>query len=228
MCGRFTLTETGDLVDAFSLVELPPDLERRFNIAPTQPAPVIRNRAPRTLEMLRWGLIPHWADDPGIGNRMINARGETLAEKPAFRDAFARRRCLVPADGFYEWKRQGKHKTPFWIHSATGKPLAFAGLWARWKAPDGQWLRSFTIVTGPPNRLVEPLHDRMPVIVQPEDHDRWLHPDPLPPDALADILRPAPEGMLALREVSPRVNSPANEGPACIEPAPGPVQGSLF
>ncbi|MBI3462160.1 MAG: SOS response-associated peptidase [Planctomycetes bacterium] len=163
MCGRFTLrTSARDVAEEFGLIEVP-DLFPRYNIAPTQPVPVVRK--PRQLDFLRWGLIPPWADDPKIGSRMINARAETVATTPAFRRAFQTRRCLVIADGFYEWQ----NRVPFLIHRRDHRPFAFAGLWDRWKGID-----SCTIITTDPNDLIRPLHDRMPVILAPEDYDRWL------------------------------------------------------
>jgi putative SOS response-associated peptidase YedK len=223
MCGRFTVTSPDDLVDEFDLPGLPSDLSLapRFNVAPTQPVPVLANRAERRLELYRWGLVPRWAKDPSIGNKLINARAESLAERPAFRDAFARRRCLVLADGFYEWRREGKAKIPYYIRRRDRRPIGFAGLWERWKAPDGSSVPSCTIVTCDANELVAPLHDRMPTMVPRVDRDRWLSPETLPPEALADILRPPPAADLELYRVDTAVNSPANDGPECIAPATG-------
>jgi putative SOS response-associated peptidase YedK len=221
MCGRFTVTTTADIVEQFDLVEpLAEALEPRYNIAPTQSVPVISNRGERHLETMRWGLVPHWADDLSIGHRMINARGESLAEKPAFRDAYARRRCLVPADGFYEWKRAGKKRTPYYFHLPDHHLFGFAGLWERWKDPEGEWLLSFTIITAPANELVRPIHDRMPVVIAPADYDRWLHPDPLPPQMLQDMIASPADDLFTCYQVSPYVSSVAHQGPECIEPAP--------
>jgi putative SOS response-associated peptidase YedK len=180
---------------------------------------VVTNERARSLRTMRWGLIPSWAKDPAVGNRMINARAETLAEKPSFRDALRRRRCLVLADGFYEWRKEGARKTPLWIHPAGGGVLAFAGLWEIWTSPDGEVVESCTIVTtkaGPP---IASFHERMPVILPPEAWDRWLDPAPADPGSFAGLLVPCPPGLLAVREASPRVNDPANEGPDLPGPA---------
>jgi putative SOS response-associated peptidase YedK len=228
MCGRYTVTSVDGLIEDLEL-EVPDWFEPRFNAAPTQELPVVVDRGDGpTLERMRWGLIPHWAKDPTIGHKMINARCESLADKPAFRDAFARRRCLVPADGFYEWRAAGKKKQPMWYHRADRKAFAFAGLWERWRGgPDAVWTITYTIVTGPPNRLVEPVHDRMPIIVAPADYRRWLHPEPLPDEAVRDILVPAPTDGYEIYDVPPRVGNVANDDPGCIE-RQLPVQPSLF
>ena len=234
MCGRTTLTGPQEALELLAPVlddtALPPELEAglvpRYNVAPTQVLPILCNRQRRVIEPGRWGLVPSWAKDPAIGNKMINARGESLAERPAFRDAYARRRCLVPADGFFEWQKQGKRKQPYWIHQEGRRPFAFAGLWDRWKTPEGTWLVSFTIITCPPNELVRPLHDRMPVVLAAQDWERWLSREELPPAALDDLLAPAdPAGWVA-EPVGEVVNRADREGPECIESRP--VQGSLF
>jgi putative SOS response-associated peptidase YedK len=227
MCGRYTLTRPAEIqaiLDDLATEHLEVELPPRFNIAPTQLAPIVTNRADRALEVVRWGLVPHWADDPSIGARMINARAETLATKPAFRDALAARRCLVPADGFYEWRTEGMVRRPLWIHPAPRRIFCFAGLWATWRAKDGEPLRTFTIITSAANDQVAPYHDRMPVIVEPADWERWLHPEALPVEALADILAPG-RSPLAIEPVSTAVNSVANDGPECLRP---PEQPSLF
>jgi putative SOS response-associated peptidase YedK len=206
--------------------DLPEGTEPRFNVAPTQLVPIVANRSTRAVELARWGLVPPWAEDLSIGNRLINARGETMAGKRAFRDAFARRRCLVPADGFYEWQRAGKKKQPYFIHQEARRPFALAGLWERWRSPDGAWLISFTIVTCASNALLSPIHDRMPVIVAPEDFERWLARDPVEPDALADILAPADPAGWAADAVGDAVNRPTHDGPDCVESVP--AQGLLL
>lgn len=226
MCGRFTITSTDDLVDEFGDLVLPAELRPRYNIAPTQPVPIIANDNRGEVALVRWGLIPHWAKDISIGNRMINARSETIASKPAFRAAFARRRCLVLADGFYEWKRQGKAKTPYYIRLASRRPFSFAGLWERWKGPDDDEVLSCTIVTGAANDLMAPIHDRMPIVVAPEDRERWLTSEPVTSDAMADILTPPPAEGFEVFEVSRLVNSPKNDSPECVTPAE--TQPSLF
>jgi putative SOS response-associated peptidase YedK len=229
MCGRYTLTSPaeaeralGELLSGTSvLADLPP----RFNIAPTQAAPVIANRLERSVELFRWGLVPHWADGLAIGAKLINARAESLADKPAFREAIAKRRCLVPADGFYEWRTAGKKKEPLWVRTEPRRVLMFAGLWATWRPKDGgDAVESFTIVTTEPNASVAPYHDRMPVIVEREDWSRWLQPGPLSLDAFADILAPSRSALVVV-PVSTAVNSVANDGPECVEPS---RQGSLF
>ena len=181
MCGRFTLRAPASVIaEQFSLFEVP-WLKPRFNIAPTQPVPVVRmtpqQAAPqRQFVFLHWGLVPSWAKDPTIGNRMINARAETVADKPAFRTALRRRRCLIVADGFYEWQTAGKRRQPMFIHIRDDRPLAFAGLWESWEGADHSALESCTILTTAANDLVRPIHDRMPVIVAPEDYADWLDP----------------------------------------------------
>jgi putative SOS response-associated peptidase YedK len=226
MCGRYTLTVAlPDLVDVFDVV--PPDFafQPRYNIAPTQGAPVVaQDSRGRRMGLLRWGLVPSWARDPAIGSRLINARSETVAEKPAFRGAFRARRCLVPADGFFEWRKgessadgRGSRK-PFWIHRATRDPFAFAGLWERWIPPEGDPLHSFTILTTEATEAIRDIHPRMPVILPPGAWKRWLDPDS-PPEELRALLSPYGDGDLRAYAVSTLVNSPRNDLPACIEPA---------
>jgi putative SOS response-associated peptidase YedK len=221
MCGRYTLSKLEQILRQFpSITELPPDLAPRFNIAPTQPIPVIANNRPDRLEMFHWGLVPSWAKDVAIGNKMINARGETLAEKPAFRTALKRRRCLVPADGFYEWQNNpdGKTKTPMYVRVDGGLPFAFAGLWDVWHSPDGSELPSCTIITTSPNSLMSAIHDRMPVIVPPEDYQRWLAKEEQEAGDLMDIIKPFPAERMEVYPVAKTVNSPKNETPSCIAP----------
>lgn len=180
MCGRFALNAPpSKLVERFDLDECA-DFQPNSNISPGTDIPVIRlsPEGGRVLHLLRWGLIPHWAKDPGISNKMINARGETLREKPSFREAFKKRRCLIPADGFYEWKAEGGRKQPYYISLKSEDTMALAGLWESWKAPDGNVLRSVTIVTTEANELMRPIHHRMPVIVAPEYWQKWLEGAP--------------------------------------------------
>lgn len=214
MCGRFTLTvDPAELQELFGLSEpAPAGLMPRYNIAPTQPVAVIPNQEPRRLELFRWGLIPSWAKDPKIGNSLINARAETAAEKPAFRAALRRRRCLIPADGFYEWKKSGRTKTPMYIQMRSGLPFAFAGLWDVWSAPDGSTVPTCTILTTTANALVRGIHDRMPVILPPEAFDLWLTPGELPAAEVQAWLRPFAAEAMTARAVSSRVNNPRNEG----------------
>jgi putative SOS response-associated peptidase YedK len=221
MCGRFTLaTPEQDLVVQFNLPEIP-DLRPRYNIAPTQPVAAVRVPADgdhRELVMLHWGLIPFWAKDSGLGARLINARSETVAEKPAFRTAFRRRRCLVPADGFYEWQKENGTKRPFFVHLQDGRAFAFAGLWERWQDKDGSVIESCTLLTTKPNEVIQPLHNRMPVIIGPRDYALWLDPETQDVDPLRPLLRPYPPAEMQAYPVSRYVNSPRNEGPDCILP----------
>jgi putative SOS response-associated peptidase YedK len=220
MCGRFTLATSGEqLATQFALAEAP-QLAPRYNIAPTQPIAVVRaTDGGRELVLLRWGLVPVWANDPSIGSRMINARAETAAVKPAFRTAMRRRRCLIPADGFYEWQTLPSGKQPFYFHRGDGAPFAFAGLWEHWNSPDGTPLESCTILTTAANELLRPIHDRMPVIIDPADYARWLDPGLHDPAALEDLLAPHDDAAMAAHPVSRAVNRVANDGPALIAPA---------
>ena len=219
MCGRYVLTITGKVLAGAFGVDQVPEVEPRYNIAPTQRAPVVRgDEGRRRMDLVRWGLIPPWAKDPSIGQRLINARAETAAAKPSFRNAIRRRRCLVPADGFYEWQRTPAGKQPWLIRMADGWPFAMAGLWEIWRPRDGEPLETFTILTTEPNEVVAPLHDRMPVILPPGSWDLWLDPSVTDPDRLAPLLAPhPPEGMTA-HPVTRAVGSPAFDEPACIEP----------
>ncbi len=224
MCGRYTLT-TADLTLAELLgLDEPPELEPRYNIAPSQDVAVLRAPAPgggRRIEMLRWGLIPSWAKEAAIGQRMINARSETAPEKPAFRAAFRQRRCLIPADGFYEWQKVGPAKQPYYIRLRDHRPFAMAGLWERWPAPDGTPIESCTILTTSASKLLEPIHERTPVILQSADFELWLDPRVSDPASLRPLLRPFTGDEITAVAVSKLVNSPANDSPACIEPLGG-------
>ena len=218
MCGRFTLrVSPAELAEAFELLRRP-ELKSRYNIAPTQPVAVIRSAGSgRDLSLMHWGLIPSWSKDPSIGARMINARAETVATKPSFRSAFKQRRCLIPADGFYEWKKTGaKTKQPFLIGLRSGEPFAFAGLWEHWKGNDSE-IDSCTIITGEPNEVAAEVHDRMPVILTPEDYDRWLDPKNTATDELQSLLVSYPAEEMAARPVSTRVNNPRNDVPECVD-----------
>lgn len=222
MCGRYTLSMTpAEVLAALRCAGPAPDQPPRWNVSPTQAVivAVLTNERERRLRPMRWGLIPRWAKDPSIGNRMINARAETLGEKPSFRDAYRKRRCVIVADGFYEWRKTATGKQPVWIHPVAGGPLTFAGLWETWTSPDGEVVDSCTIVTTEANGLIGTFHHRMPVILREEDRDRWLDPEPREPAELADLLRPAPDELLALRPVSTLVNNPRREGPELLEPA---------
>ena len=221
MCGRFTITATPDqLQEAFPGVVVPAQMAPRYNVAPSQPIAVVPNDGRNAVDFFVWGLIPSWSKDPAIGNRMINARAETLAEKPSFRTAYKRRRCLILADGFYEWKQiPGKRgKAPHYITLKDRQPFAMAGLWEQWFSPDGSEIKSATIITTEPNELMAQLHNRMPVILQTVDYARWLDPGERTPADLQNLLVPYPAGEMAHYPVSTMVNSPANDVPACIVP----------
>jgi putative SOS response-associated peptidase YedK len=221
MCGRFTLTlDPAEVQQAFDLSTPPPtELAPRYNIAPSQAVAVIANGPSRKLEFFKWGLIPSWAKDPKIGNRMINARAETLNEKPSFRTALKKRRCLILADGFYEWKKEGKTKTPMYLQLKGGEPFAFAGLWETWKSPEDEVIKSCTIITTGPNALVKKIHDRMPVILPAKAYDLWLSPDELPAEKVLPLLKPFAASQMKAVSVSPLVNNPAFDSRECIIPA---------
>ncbi|WP_085556369.1 SOS response-associated peptidase [Azospirillum agricola] len=208
-----------------------PNLKARWNVAPTQDIPIVREEEDgRRLALARWGLVPHWAADPAIGARMINARAESAAEKPAFREALRRRRCLVPLDGFYEWTAAGPRRQGHVIRRRDRAPFALAGLWEIWRGPKGgpppeRPLESVTIVTTTANATLSALHERMPVVLDPADWERWLDPAaPLP--AVQALLRPAPDDWLEVAVVGPRVNSVRNDDPSCLDPpSPQPPDG---
>ena len=223
MCGRFTLAATSEtLTETFPGFEMPDELSPRYNVTPSQQVLVVPNTGENKVEFFKWGLIPSWAKDPTIGNRMINARSETLSEKPSFRTAYRRRRCLVLADGFYEWCREpeGRAKTPIYIRLQSGAPFAFAGLWEVWRPPeDDTPVLSCTIITCPPNSLIETIHRRMPVVLEPEAYDLWLDTQDGPPDRLNELLKPYPAEEMTAYPVSRLVNQPRNDSPDCIQPA---------
>ncbi len=222
MCGRYVITTPLEAIrEAFGIAAddvVRPDAAARYNVAPTQEVPIVRRRADgtsRELALARWGLVPHWAKEPSIGNRLINARGDSVATKPAFRDAFARRRCLVVADGFYEWRKDPGGKQPFVFRPADGRPLAFAGLWSLWRPSDGEPLHTCTIITTDANATVAPVHDRMPAILEPQDHDAWLA---APAAEALPLIRPLAADRLVGTPISRRVNNVRNDGPQLIEP----------
>lgn len=225
MCGRFTLAAPASVLASLFDVQPEPQLAPRFNIAPTQPVAIVRmnqDGTARAWTHVRWGLIPSWAKDPSIGARMINARSETVADKPSFRAAYKRRRCLVPTDGFYEWKKVAGGKQPYHITVNQGQPFAIAGLWESWHGPDGMDLQTCTLLTTEANALMRPLHDRMPVILAPEDYEMWLTTDGEDPTELSllrHLLRPFDAAPMTAIPVSTYVNNVRNEGPACIAPA---------
>lgn len=227
MCGRFTLQHSGNVIAQRFGLSSAPFWEARFNLAPTQSVLVVRlSQASRVCSLLRWGLIPSWANDPAIGSRLVNARAETVADKPAFRTAFQKRRCLVPADGFYEWRTDRGKKQPHLFSLSDNGLFAFAGLWEA-KREGEQILETVSILTTEANEVVRPVHDRMPVILPREAEALWLDPGRNEPGQLQELLRPYPGASMTSRPVSTVVNSARNEGPACVEPA-GPLQRSLF
>lgn len=241
MCGRYTLTDPGEgLIRHFRLPGLPEDYRPRYNVAPTQPVLVVVGGEERRAGMLRWGLIPSWAKDASVGSRLINARAETVAEKPSFRNAFRRRRCLIPADGFYEWQATNGRKRPMRIVRKDGGLFAFAGLWESWRprpapsaigVPTGgdagaqsngsaadQVIYTCTIITTAANDALRPIHERMPVILPPEAYDLWLDRDVDDPEALLPLLKPRPDDELTAYPVSTIVNDVRNDAPDCIKP----------
>jgi len=224
MCGRYTLSAPPKtLTEWFELaVPAPADLAPRWNVAPSQPVAIVPNRGPRAVALARWGLVPYWATDPSVGARQINARAETLRTRPAFRDAYRLRRCLVLADGFYEWRGRGAGRTPMLIRRRDGAPFAFAGVWDTWRGgPDP--LRTCAIVTTAPNALVAPIHDRMPVVLPRAAWAAWLAPGEAPVD-LDPLLRPFPPDDWSATEVSRLVNDPRHDEPGCVAPvAPLPL-----
>ena len=219
MCGRFTLTtDLEDLAERFSFQAANLSVKPHYNIAPSQQVLTVIGGDERHVGLLRWGLIPSWAKDSAIGNRMINARAETVAEKPSFRRALQKRRCLVLADGFYEWKAEGKKKTPMYIALTDHQPFGFAGLWETWKSPEGETIHSCTIITTTPNTLMESIHTRMPVILPRDAEAAWLDRSLEDPARLLPFLIPYAADTMDAYAVSPEVNSPRNDSPACIEP----------
>jgi putative SOS response-associated peptidase YedK len=227
MCGRFAVISAPEAVRALFGYAETPNFPPRYNIAPTQPIAVVRfTEGRRHFALVRWGFIPSWVKDPRTVSLMFNARGETAAEKPAYRNAMKRRRCLVPADGFYEWKRDGDRKRPYWVHPRRRGPIAFAGLWEAWIGPNGEEVETAAIVTTAANNALKPLHDRMPVVVPPDAFDLWLDPN-ADTQMVSSLIAPAAEDFFEAYEVSGAVNRAANDGPALLTPAselPAPVE----
>ena len=221
MCGRYSLQTPADtLAQHFQLAKVPL-MRPRYNIAPRQPVLTVRIPAPqngREIWLARWGLIPSWAKDPSIGERLIIARAETVADKPAFRDAMARMRCLIPADGYYEWQRQGRRKQPFYIRMKDGRPFAFAGLWERWIGPDGKAVETCALLTTEPSESLRSIHNRMPVILDPSSYDLWLDPTVRRAAQLQLLFRPYRDEDLTAYPVSLHVNDPSHDDAACLEP----------
>ncbi len=225
MCGRFTLiARRDDLARDLGIPReaIPEDLKPRYNIAPSQPVPILLDDGEIRFALFQWGLVPHWAKDPAIGNRMINCRSETITEKPTFRGPFRKQRCLIIADGFYEWfaQEKGTAKIPYYIRMKSGRPFTFAGLWSRWTAPDGEELLTCTIITGEPNEMISEIHHRMPIIVPPDHRTAWLDPEQKSEEYLLGLLRPYDPEAMEMFPVTRWVNSPAHDDPQCVEPAP--------
>jgi putative SOS response-associated peptidase YedK len=239
MCGRYTIISSPEAIRRlFGYLEQP-NFPPRYNVAPTQPVPIVRwIEGARHFALVRWGLIPSWVKDPKTFTLLINARGDTVNDKPAFRNAMKRRRCLFPADGFYEWKGEAGAKRPYYARSTSGGPVAFAGLWETWTGPNGEEMDTAAIVTTDANKTLGAIHHRMPAIVPPGAFDLWLDTDRVDAKTASALLVPAPEGAMEVYEVSTAVNRVANDAPALIEPAELPKrrrggskdrgQGSLF
>jgi putative SOS response-associated peptidase YedK len=233
MCGRYRLSRHAEVLAIYYAEYEGLDWDARYNIAPTQNVPVIRQdtKQPiRRASFMRWGLIPSWSKDASLGARMINARAETVDTKPAFKESLEQRRCLIPADGFYEWKRNGTNKQPYCFELKEREPFAFAGLWDCWRAPDGTLLETCTILTTTPNQLLADVHDRMPVILSPANYDLWLDPGFRDTATTTGMLKPFEAERMRRYVVSERINNTSNDDPECsqpIEPTP-PAQAALF
>ena len=218
MCGRYVLKASAlDLQAEFHLDEVP-QLSARYNIAPLQAAPIILDAAPRKLSVAQWGLLPHWAKDAKLAHQLINARAETLTEKGVFKELLEKHRCLVPCDGFYEWRHEGKQRLPHFVHQENGHLLAMAGLWSRWRSPEGMDLDTFVIVTTRANGELQSLHDRMPVMLDAEGRQRWLSGPTHDLAALEELLHPWHQSKLEVTEVSQHVNSVTVDDQRCLEP----------
>jgi putative SOS response-associated peptidase YedK len=223
MCGRYAITSAPEAIRRLFGYDEQPNFPPRYNVAPTQPVPIVRlAEGKRQFALVRWGLIPSWVKDPRAFSLLINARGESLNDKPAFRNAMRRRRCLFPADGFYEWRRGGERKTPYYVRLTAGGPLAFAGLWESWTGPNGEEVETAAIVTTRANRALAAIHERMPVIVPPDAFDFWLDAAKVDAETASALIAPAREGVLDVYEVSSAVNRTANDTPALIEPVTAP------
>lgn len=218
MCGRFTLIEFGEIAERFKLDEFIMELKSRYNIAPFQAIPVILNQGSNSLHFFKWGLIPSWAKDPAIGNKMINARAETIDEKPAFKTLLQHKRCLILADSFYEWKKSGSVKQPYRITLKNNSLFSFAGLWDSWVAPTGEVVNTCTLITTPSNDLMEKIHTRMPAILSPEQEKLWLDPTVTDGQFLKKLLLPYPSSLMTAYRVSKIVNSTKYDLPVCVEP----------
>ena len=220
MCGRYLIITTPEAMRAFFRYLEQPNFPARYNVAPTQPIPIVRLwEGARHFALVRWGLVPSWVKDPRVFSLLINARSDSVLDKPAFRAAMRWRRCLVPADGFYEWKTDGERKRPFAARPTAGGPIAFAGLWEVWTGPNGEEVETAAIITTQANRTLAPLHDRMPVVLAPEAYDMWLDCRRVDADTASALLVPAPESFFETYEVSPAVNRTANDTPDLLTPA---------
>jgi len=222
MCGRYRLSRRKQIIEEqFDTADWQDDWSPRYNIAPTQPVPVIRQHPKeptRQISTMRWGLVPHWAKDPSITTATINAKSETAATKPAFRDPLKFRRCLIPADGFYEWQRRGNSKQPFCFEVNNGGLFAFAGLWDGWKDSSGRWVKTCSILTTTPNAVTSAIHDRMPVILDPNSYDLWLDPGMQNVAAISELLKPYDARLMRCYPVSTRINHVANDDEECSRP----------
>jgi len=219
MCGRYLIISTPETIRAFFRYPEQPNFPPRYNVAPTQPVPIVRLlENERHFALVRWGLIPAWVKDPRTFSLLINARGDSVNEKPAFRNAMKRRRCLIPADGFYEWMERGGRRWPYVVRSKDGGPIAFAGLWESWMGPGGEEMETAAIVTTQASRDIAHIHDRMPVIVAPDAFDFWLDCRNVDAVSAAAVIAPALPGMLDTYEISNAVNHAANDSPALLEP----------
>jgi putative SOS response-associated peptidase YedK len=220
MCGRYALTSPPEAIRVLFRSDDQPNFPPRYNIVPSQPISIVRIfEGQRRFALVRWGLIPAWVKDPKAFSLLINARGETARDKPAFRSAMRYRRCLIPADGFYEWKREGERKRPYLARPRARTPIAFAGLWETWMGPNGEEMETAAIVTTSANRMLRPIHDRMPVVIPPDAFDLWLDCLNVDADVAAALIAPAPDELFEAYEVSNAVNRPANDSAALIEPA---------
>jgi putative SOS response-associated peptidase YedK len=219
MCGRYCITSAPEAIRALFRYREQPNFPARYNVAPTQPVPIVRlAEGERQFALVRWGLIPSWVKDPKAFTLLINARAESVNDKPAFKNAMKRRRCLFPADGFYEWKPVGSSKRPYFARAVAGGPIAFAGLWETWTGPNGEEMETAAILTTQANAAMATVHHRAPVIVPPEQFDFWLDCRNVDEKMAAEILQPAPDGSMEVYEISPAVNRVANDAPSILEP----------
>jgi putative SOS response-associated peptidase YedK len=224
MCGRYLITSAPEAIRALFRYDEQPNFPPRYNVAPTQPVPIVRLvEGKRQFALVRWGLLPSWVKDPKAFSLLINARAESMLAKPAFRNAVRRRRCLFPADGFYEWKRDGERKRPFLVRPRSRRPIAFAGLWETWTGPNGEEVETAAIVTTQASRGIAAIHDRMPAILPPEAFDLWLDCGRVDAQTAAALIAPSPDSLIEAYEISAAVNRVANDSPALLEPVSAPA-----